>query len=966
NGETGVRLPDNLITSNTYSVSYWINAEQITDFTPTFFGEGHARGWQNVILKHGANPRSFVWTNFFPTEGWNDAFFTAPENVVPINTWVHLGFTVDQGTIKTYLDGELVFTGENYFDIYSDTENNIFGLGVAHVDVPFKGLMDDFKVYPNDVLSESEISAYVDYAKALHNPDAIAEKVLDAVDLGEYVTQDVTLPTTGILGSTITWETSHEANITPEGVVTRPVAGEEDVTVTLTATLTLREKTYTRVYEVIVKAIPLNASYYEYGFEGNLNESTEPTFSGTTTEKDFTVAGGNELYKEGIVGDSVYLDGTTGIRLPDDMIRGSEYTISYWMKPEALTQITPAFFTIKSDAWINFMPERWDSAHLVWVADGEARFFIDTFQPTKLNEWVLVTLTVNGSKATLYENGVEKASINDMPDVFGREGVAHFALGVNTWDIPFKGYIDELKIYAESALSAEEIQAYYDDVMGVISPEDIAKGIFDSITFPNEVDGNLDLPLEKNDLSISWSTSNPHIISSTGDVTRPNIGMSDVTVRLSATVTIDGEVFTRDYEVLVKAMPSMESLIHYTFEDSLIPEGKPTLGGSVTGKLMNEEGGAVSYKPGIDGNALYLDGTSGVLLPDDLITGDQYTISYWMKPEALTTYTSAFFTVKEDAWISFMPERWDSAHLVWIAEGEDRYYLDTFQQTKINEWVMVTLSVNGSNAILYEDGVPKVSITNMPDVFGRDGVAQFALGVNLWDTPFKGLIDELVIVPDVALSSTQIDGLRNDVLSKLTPEGLAKQFFGSLVFGEDNVVTEDLKLPTLGQRGAVITWKSANAKYLTDKGVVTRPETKDGDKVVKLTVTFALEGQTFTHTMDITVKAKAAAVDSVYYDFNLSLEEATKDSALLGKTTTSNLGVLGGTARYREGKVNQGLYLDGTYGVRLPDGLIRGNTYSVSMWLKPEVMSDFSTTFFGAKNNDSWISFTPQGVGSQA
>ena len=117
--------------------------------------------------------------------------------------------------------------------------NNIFGLGVAHVDVPFKGLMDDFKVYPNDVLSESEISAYVDYAKALHNPEAIAEKVLDAVDLGEYVTEDVTLPTTGLMGSTISWETSHEANITPEGVVTRPVAGEEDVTVTLTATLIL-------------------------------------------------------------------------------------------------------------------------------------------------------------------------------------------------------------------------------------------------------------------------------------------------------------------------------------------------------------------------------------------------------------------------------------------------------------------------------------------------------------------------------------------------------------------------------------------------------------------------------------------------------------------------------------------------------------------------------------------------------
>jgi len=62
--------------------------------------------------------------------------------------------------------------------------------------------------------------------------------------------QTLTLPATGANGSAIAWATSDAAVITAAGVVTVPSAGQ--VTVTLTATLTLGSLTETRAFQIVV------------------------------------------------------------------------------------------------------------------------------------------------------------------------------------------------------------------------------------------------------------------------------------------------------------------------------------------------------------------------------------------------------------------------------------------------------------------------------------------------------------------------------------------------------------------------------------------------------------------------------------------------------------------------------------------------------------------------------------------
>ena len=58
---------------------------------------------------------------------------------------------------------------------------------------------------------------------------------------------------------------------------------------------------------------------------------------------------------------------------------------------------------------------------------------------------------------SVYIDGVRRFTAGTLTDFFStRAGV--FALGVNYWDLPFNGLIDELKVY-EASLSAAEIRA---------------------------------------------------------------------------------------------------------------------------------------------------------------------------------------------------------------------------------------------------------------------------------------------------------------------------------------------------------------------------------------------------------------------------------------------------------------------------------------------------------------------------
>src|SRR5690606_7910149 len=80
-----------------------------------------------------------------------------------------------------------------------------------------------------------------------------------------------------------------------------------------------------------------------------------------------------------------------------------------------------------------------------------------------------------------------------------------------------------------------------------------------------------------------------------------------------------------------------------------------------------------------------------------------------------------------------------------------------------------------------------------------------------------------------------------------------------------------------------------------------------------------------------------------------------------GSVAGERIDMIGGRIDFVPGVSGQAARFDGASGVRLPPGLIQGHRYSVAFWLRPDALSIFSPTFFGARDPDHWISFLPMG-----
>src|SRR5690606_15234988 len=109
---------------------------------------------------------------------------------------------------------------------------------------------------------------------------------------------------------------------------------------------------------------------------------------------------------------------------------------------------------------------------------------------------------------------------------------------------------------------------------------------------------------------------------------------------------------------------------HYQFEDGLDNSAQTDFGaGTVIGTRPGEAGGSIAYEAGVTGQAAYLNGSTGIQLPNGLIANHSYTVSFWLKPEQVTPFTTTFFGARTtDDWISLVPYGHDFVHnntLLW-------------------------------------------------------------------------------------------------------------------------------------------------------------------------------------------------------------------------------------------------------------------------------------------------------------
>ncbi len=288
----------------------------------------------------------------------------------------------------------------------------------------------------------------------------VVTAIVNDLNLGdtEKVISNLTLPTEGTQSATITWDTSNASVVTNTGVITRPEAGSSPVTATLTATITKGDITATKVFNVKVIPYEVASLAAQYSFENNLNDTTGAFGAGSVTGNRIDNTGGAISYSDGKSGKAAVFNGASGVRLPNGLISSNKYSVSLWVKPEQLTMYTTTFFgAANPNSWVSLVPNGPAGGNtMIW--SGSARWYdapAGLTVPT--GQWSHLAFSVDNGAIKVYVNGIEKFTGSNFSDIFTTKD-ASFSLGVNWWDTPFKGAMDELKIFNGALTPAQVTQ----------------------------------------------------------------------------------------------------------------------------------------------------------------------------------------------------------------------------------------------------------------------------------------------------------------------------------------------------------------------------------------------------------------------------------------------------------------------------------------------------------------------------
>ncbi|GAA0296052.1 arabinan endo-1,5-alpha-L-arabinosidase [Gracilibacillus halotolerans] len=327
----------------------------------------------------------------------------------------------------------------------------------------------------------------------------------------------------------------------------------------------------------------------------------------------------------------------------------------------------------------------------------------------------------------------------------------------------------------------------------ILSDQEIVERIADDIDIgnTNEVLNDLSLPTDGGEgTSISWSSSNQEVVTDTGKINRPPFGSDPTHAILTATIQKGDAITEKTFDIYVIPETVKGLVAKYSFENNLLNQvnGEEA---TITGELINDEGGSISFEEGRRGKAAKFDGSSGVRLQDGLISGNTFSIALWLQPEELTSFTTSFFgSESPDNWISLVPagimERND--WMLWSGEN----WFDGYSNIELSleEWYHIALAVDNGALSLYMNGELIEEYDGFPTVFQTtNGI--FSLGVNYWDIPYKGLMDEVMVFNNYALTDDEVEeiyhtgnfSLDSTILDNLLDE--AKQYL------EDNRFTEE-------------------------------------------------------------------------------------------------------------------------------------------------------------------------------
>ena len=260
--------------------------------------------------------------------------------------------------------------------------------------------------------------------------------------------------------------------------------------------------------------------------------------------------------------------------------------------------------------------------------------------------------------------------------------------------------------------------------------------------------------------TITWSSNNPSVISTTGKVTRPaNTSGTDVT--LTATIIKGTQKRTRNIKVRVPgALVTVTDNIaaQYSFDNV------ENLGQDMSGKSMEAASYNVTQEINIGGRdkvAKFSGNTSYLHLPSSLTTASkEITFISWMQADSTIGYWGRLVDLGDNAGNSMFITAKSGANKLQLssAVNEQENMISSYDLAEISDdWVMVAFTLDSSGKItLYVNGEEYGTTTAKKQLNQYSGTSNF-LGKSQYssDAYFKGYMDDVTFY-DKALTKDQI------------------------------------------------------------------------------------------------------------------------------------------------------------------------------------------------------------------
>ncbi|WP_433583425.1 immunoglobulin-like domain-containing protein [Paenibacillus amylolyticus] len=206
------------------------------------------------------------------TNAWNNESSTSTTGLKN-NEWKVVTTVVSgtDGTLTLYIDGVAVASSSTNGMTLEQIKNTsgssgYIGKSFYPADPYFGGMIADFQIYDGAMTAAdiTSLKAHSDQKIALMEGmlvSAATEKLTINDLLASNASKDtiisnVTLPTSGAYGTTISWTSDKGNVISTTGAVTRPANAKGDQVVTLTAVFTDGTETVNKTFQLTVKALP--------------------------------------------------------------------------------------------------------------------------------------------------------------------------------------------------------------------------------------------------------------------------------------------------------------------------------------------------------------------------------------------------------------------------------------------------------------------------------------------------------------------------------------------------------------------------------------------------------------------------------------------------------------------------------------------------------------------------------------